>query len=67
MSQIKLLFTGEGLENRATYLESLFVRMNKSRADLAMRLAWYLAKAYQKTALSRYDKKNYKGANHAIG
>jgi len=50
-SRLRLLLGDETSENKAQYLEKVFVGMNALNADFRSRIAWQISKAYMKQAI----------------
>ena len=61
-ARLRLILAGESSQDKASYLEKVFVRMNTANADFRCRLAWYISKAYYKQCLTKIDGKDCKKA-----
>ena len=62
-SRLRLLLQDETSENKAGYLEKVFVGMNAANIEFRSRLAWQISKAYYKQTLQKVDSKDAKTAN----
>jgi hypothetical protein len=62
-ARLRLLLDNETSENKAGYLEKIFVGMNAGNGDFRCRLSWYISKAYYKQTIQQVDKKDIKQAN----
>ena len=61
-ARLRLLLAGESSQDKASYLEKIFVGMNSGNADFRCRLAWHISKAYYKQCLTKIDAKDTKKA-----
>ena len=54
-SRLRLLLQEETSENKAGYLEKVFVGMNAVNTEFRIRLAWQISKAYYKQTIKKVD------------
>lgn len=62
-SRLRLMLQDETSENKAGYLEKVFVGMNALNSEFRSRLAWQISKAYYKQTLQKVDRKDAMAAN----
>ena len=62
-ARLRLLLDDETSQNKAGYLEKIFVGMNAGNCDFRCRLCWHISKAYYKQTIQQVDKKDIKQAN----